>query len=42
MNNPEDLRATISQVLEKCNDTRTLQFVLKIVKNLMSGEDTAI
>lgn len=42
MNNPEDLRAAISQVLEKRNDTRTLQFVLKIVKNLMSGEDTAI
>lgn len=42
MNNPEDLRAAISPVLEKCNDTRTLQFVLKIVKNLMSGEDTAI
>lgn len=42
MNNPEELRATISQALEKCNDTRVLQFVLKIVKNLMSGEDMAI
>ena len=42
MNNPEELRATISQALEKCNDTRVLQFVLKIVKNLMNWEDTAI
>ena len=38
MNNPEEIRAAISQVLENCNDTRTLLFVLKIVENLMSEE----
>ena len=42
MNNPEEIRAAISQVMENCNDTRTLLFVLKMVKNLMIGEDAAI
>ena len=42
MNNPEELRAAISQELEKCNDNRTLQFVLTIVKNLMNREGAAI
>ena len=42
MNNPEELRAAISQALEKCNDTRTLLFVLKIIKNLMSEEGAAV
>lgn len=42
MNNPEELRAAISQAQEKCNDTRTLLFVLKIIKNLMSEEGAAV